>query len=386
MKKKERDPYWDIIKGIGILSIVIGHIVATGTLHNFVYTYHLAIFYFVAIYFYDEKKYGDKPYKYFGSRLRGVWFKYVAYCWIVIFFHNFFARHNFFTGIPPHGINEYLVEFLNTLLLKHSELFLSAVWFISTLVIANGIFAVIMFVARRISKAFLNNVKIKYLAIITATIICGVTGVYLTANQLELEYHSHTVFLIMPLCVLGYFYRIFIKKTNFSEKFSKWYIALPISIITASFLLFIAKKGLQIELAKGLIINGYMFYIVTTIGIVFCLSLAQLLVKIPIVKNVFSILGKHSFAIMAFHFVAIKSVDVIYSYFINETRPKIIGKWITSYPDKLFFVYLLAATIGPVVFSIIFDFINEKVQDKITELDNKRKVKKLTNGKKEEAH
>ena len=151
-------------------------------------------------------------------------------------------------------------------------------------------------------------------------------------------------------------------------------------------MLFIAKKGLQIELAKGLIINGYMFYIVTTIGIVFCLSLAQLLVKIPIVKNVFSILGKHSFAIMAFHFVAIKSVDVIYSYFINETRPKIIGKWITSYPDKLFFVYLLAATIGPVVFSIIFDFINEKVQDKITELDNKRKVKKLTNGKKEEAH
>ena len=259
MNKKERDPYWDIVKGIGILSIVIGHI-ATGFLHNFVYTYHLAIFYFVAIYFYNEKKYGDKPYKYFGSRLKGVWFKYVAYCWIVIFFHNFFARHNFFTGIPQYGINEYLVEFLNTLLLKHSELFLSAVWFISTLVIANGIFAVIMFVSRRISKVFSSNDNIKYLAIITASIICGITGVYLTANQLELEYHSHTVFLIIPICSLGYFYRIFIKNTEFSKKFSKWFIFLPVLCLSSLTLFIVAKRGLQIELAKGLIINGYVLY------------------------------------------------------------------------------------------------------------------------------
>ena len=71
-------------------------------------------------------------------------------------------RHNFFIGIPPYGVNEYLVEFLNTLLLNHSELFLSAVWFVSTLVIANGLFAVIIFTARRMSKAFLESKKIKY--------------------------------------------------------------------------------------------------------------------------------------------------------------------------------------------------------------------------------
>ena len=69
------------------------------------------------------------------------------------------------------------------------------------------------------------------------------------------------------------------------------------------------------------------------------------------------------------------------SSWVNPSENSCLVDW-----RKLFFVYLLAATIGPVVFSIIFDFINEKVQDKITELDNKRKVKKLTNGKKEEAH
>ena len=370
MNKKERDPYWDVVKGIGIFSIVIGHI-ATGTLHNFVYTYHLAIFYFVATYFYKEEIYGDKPYKYFGNRLRGVWFKFVIYCWLVIFFHNFFVRHNFFVGIPPYGINEYLVEFLNTLLLNHSELFLSAVWFISTLVIANGLFAVIIFTSRRISKAFLGSRKIKYLSIIAATAICGITGVYLTANQLELEYHSHTVFLILPICVLGYLYRILIKNTSFTRKISNWYISLPICLISFLFLLFTAKKGWQIELAKGLIINGYMFYIVTAVGIAFCLSLAQLLVKIPIIKQIFSILGKHSFSIMALHFVAIKSVDVIYSYLINETNPEIIGNWITSYPDRLFMVYLIAGTVFPVIFSIIFDYINENIIDKIVKFNKK---------------
>ena len=120
-----------------------------------------------------------------------------------------------------------------------------------------------------------------------------------------------------------------------------------------------------------------MFYIITTTGIVFCLTLAKFLIKIPIIKNIFSIIGKHSFAIMALHFVFIKSVDVIYSYFINETRPEIIGKWITSYPNKLFIAYLIAGTLIPVLFSITFDFVNEKVLNNIFKLNGEKHEKIL---------
>ena len=65
-QKKARSLYWDIVKGWGIIAIVLGH---TGYFAGaFVYLFHLALFFFITGYFYNETKYGDTPFLYFGSR------------------------------------------------------------------------------------------------------------------------------------------------------------------------------------------------------------------------------------------------------------------------------------------------------------------------------
>lgn len=51
--KKERDPYWECVKGIAILAIVVGH--GYELLHDFVYAWHLSVFFFVSGWFYNEK-------------------------------------------------------------------------------------------------------------------------------------------------------------------------------------------------------------------------------------------------------------------------------------------------------------------------------------------
>lgn len=64
-QKKARSLYWDIVKGWGIIAIVLGH---TGYFAGaFVYLFHLALFFFITGYFYNETKYGDTPFLYFGS-------------------------------------------------------------------------------------------------------------------------------------------------------------------------------------------------------------------------------------------------------------------------------------------------------------------------------
>jgi hypothetical protein len=56
-QKKARSLYWDIVKGWGIIAIVLGH---TGYFAGaFVYLFHLALFFFITGYFYNETKYGD---------------------------------------------------------------------------------------------------------------------------------------------------------------------------------------------------------------------------------------------------------------------------------------------------------------------------------------
>lgn len=371
MEKNKRKKIWDIVKGIGIISIVIGHATTISEVHDFVYMYHLAIFYFVAAYFYNEQKYGDDPGKNLGEKLKANWTKYVFYSTILILLHNVFIKYNFYAPdtVVYSDFKSIIVPILDSMTFKRYELFAGALWFVPTLIFALGIFGGIVYIARKISNTLCHkfeNAKkyVKYIIIIVLVSLCGVLGVYLNKNAIGLNYHAHTVFLILPICGLGYFAREYKDNIN---KIKKWYIAIPIFIVSTAFLLyFIIKKNMQIELSKEMIVNGYMFYILSFIGICFCISLATILEKIPIINKLISLLGKHSFTIMALHFASMKLVDVIYCKMINETNPEIISKWVTSYPEKLWILYVVVGCILPLIFSIIV----EKVKGIIVKFEN----------------
>lgn len=55
-KLKKRDTYWDVIKGIGILSIVLGH---SQLFHLEVSWYQIPIFFLVAGYLFKEESVDD---------------------------------------------------------------------------------------------------------------------------------------------------------------------------------------------------------------------------------------------------------------------------------------------------------------------------------------
>ena len=66
IKGKNDRMFWNIVKAIGIISIVIGH--SCEHLVKFVYFYHLAIFFFIGGALYDESKYGNNPYLNISSK------------------------------------------------------------------------------------------------------------------------------------------------------------------------------------------------------------------------------------------------------------------------------------------------------------------------------
>lgn len=362
-KEKKRELFWDIVKGIEIISIVIGHTTPKLTLIKFVYMYHLIIFYFVSACFYNESKYGDKPFEYFGKRLKSTWPKYVFYAVLLILLHNTFIKYNFYNPATPLYTKkeEKLVMILNTMMFSSNELFAGALWFIPTLLFALGMFGGIIYFSRKFTDFICNKIEktnkikkyIKYAIIIGLSVLGGYIGVFLNENELSLLYHIHTSFLVVPICTLGYFAREFI---GILKKAKKLYITIPVFIIsTATLLFFVIKEKFQIELSAEMIVNGYMFYIISFVGICFCLSFAAIIEKIPIVNKIIAAFGRHSFTVMALHFVCIKGIDVVYSKIINETNPEIISQWVSSYKDKLWIWYVILGVIIPVVFSIILD-------------------------------
>jgi acyltransferase len=47
MKQTSREVYLDIVKGIGILLVVIGHLQLDNVIRNFIYAFHMPLFFYV---------------------------------------------------------------------------------------------------------------------------------------------------------------------------------------------------------------------------------------------------------------------------------------------------------------------------------------------------
>lgn len=302
--------------------------------------------------------------------MKASWTKYVFYVCILVVLHNLLIKYHLYNPntIVYEKFSDIIVPLLNSITFNTPELFAGALWFVPVLLISSGLFGGMIYVSKQFATRLCLKIhkneepikkSIKYVFLWIITILYGILGVYLNEKKLELGYHIHTVFLVIPIFTLGYFVN---KNTDKMKKIKKWYIMIPTLVISTFFLLYIIKKGMTIDLAIEKIINGYMFYIVSIIGILFCISLAVNIEKIPVINKIFAFLGKHSFSIMALHFLCVKVVDVIYSKMIGEVNAEIISKWVTSYPEKIWGIYVIAGCFFPTIISVIIEIIKSKIQ------------------------
>lgn len=79
--------YWNIVKGLGILLVVIGHTMSPW--RDFIYTYHMSLFFFVSGILYKEK-YSFDFFCFLSRRMKTLWLPYIKYGILYIFLHNLF--------------------------------------------------------------------------------------------------------------------------------------------------------------------------------------------------------------------------------------------------------------------------------------------------------
>lgn len=67
-----------ILKGIAIILMVIGHAEAPEMLTNFIYTFHMPLFFMAAGYFFD-RKYLSQPGVFIGKRIKGLYLPFLKW-------------------------------------------------------------------------------------------------------------------------------------------------------------------------------------------------------------------------------------------------------------------------------------------------------------------
>ena len=82
-----RNTVISICKGIAIILMVIGHAEAPELVTNFIYTFHMPLFFIAAGYFFSRKYLSD-PWTFISKRVKGLYFPFLKWSFFFLILHN----------------------------------------------------------------------------------------------------------------------------------------------------------------------------------------------------------------------------------------------------------------------------------------------------------
>ena len=339
--RAERLPEIDILKGIGIISVVIGHAVNTDNFYSvpaeyirrFVYLYHLAVFFFCSGYLLRAKSL-----KNIILRFVKQYVMFLLICISSFVLIPLWLKTNIVEWI---GIRGLLIKIKHILLFRLDGYFTGAMWFMPFMAIASALYSIILNIKEK------SNI-LYYLVVF----VSGVLGIILVSARGIGRYYIWLALLMIPIMAIGNEY----DRIKGVVKHQR----IPVFAVVFTMLL-ICIKG-EIELSKGIIYGRIAFYPVILLGLLFCIQLKDSLLKISILSTIFELIGRNSMYIMGYHFIAFKIIDAIMSIFC-KTSVEQLRLFPYSFPQCRV-LYILGGLLIPCLIGLAISRINEYIKDR----------------------
>lgn len=308
----DRSKNIDVVKGFGIILMVLGH--CGFPFSHFIYLFHMAIFFIVSGYCYNSK-YTDNTHGVlivFKKRIRSLYIPYVVYSVAYLLLWNVFLKLNIYTdninflkfGIRNHfGLVEYITfgkvikQFLLIVLfLGNGGQMGSALWFLRCLFAVTMCYTIIDFLLKKIIPQY------EKIAQFIVAILFFLVAFWLSNKGIKLFGFD----LILATYVLFYFGTL-INNELFSLNGLnlKTYVFFLVSIIT----LLICNQTGSVELSARVYTNVVFFSVASLAGWFFMYSLSEIICKYEI-SSFFAYLGKNTIPIIGLHFLCFKIVSI----------------------------------------------------------------------------
>lgn len=365
-QSSSRSRFWDLVRGIGIFSIVIGHSCSAAI--PYVYTYHLAIFFFVSGFLYNEKKYGLDPFGHMAAKLKSSWPKYVTYMSAFILMRNPFLKVGINAPDLLYNRSYTIAAMANTIVFQGMEPMGGALWFVPFWILSLSIFGGTMWFSLRMvpngiippdsdgQNPDLSASSLSILMVTVISILFGISGVMFIFRGLILSYQLHLAFLVQPFLACGWLMRC---RLPDYKKLLTWYLALP----CAALLVWIVRRQqLYIDISLGRIGNGWQYFLLAFLGIYCCMYLASLLERILPVSRLISLWGRYSFDIMALHFLVFKIIDLIYGRLILSDSMESYSSFPSAYSHILWPLYAILGTTLPAWIVLAAETVVKKIR------------------------
>lgn len=136
----------DILKGIGIILVVIGHSGCPIIIREFIYSFHMPLFFIASGYFFNETCIENKM-GYTYRKIKGIYFPYLKWSIIFLLLHNLFyycgilnSSYGTPSGICPqlYSLKDILSHLLNIIFKMdgHDSFLLGVYWFMRSIFVA----------------------------------------------------------------------------------------------------------------------------------------------------------------------------------------------------------------------------------------------------------
>ena len=328
---------FSIMKGLAIISVVLGHCAIHPFINDFVNQYHLAVFFFVAGYFFKTKSLTNFK-SYALKKVKRLYIPFITYGLVFLLLHNILCDLYIYDGKLDES--EIVLGGLKLILrLVSSESLLGAMWFCPALLIVSLLSFFLFWISNRFN---LSNFYLFALAFFIGWVGCSchIKSPYCIWQSLQ----------ISAIFYSGYAFR------HYQYIFSCQQKKLLFLFVSIIFIYVMTKLELYAHLQPANINNenGLIILLISCIGSIGMYCLASLLNETKAGRGI-SVCGNYSFSIMALHFLSFKSINaiqcLIYGYDLTM---------ISSFPclrldNGWWVVYLLTGLVLPILSSYIYN-------------------------------
>lgn len=322
----KRDIKVDIVKGLGIIMVVWAH--ANGPLSDYIVQFHMPLFFFISGMLFQPEKNSCK--EYIIKKMKCLLFPFWG--WNMLMFPLFYILYYW----KQWSLKTFFAWFFEILLTVNKVPFLGATWFLPSLFWVS--------ISVKLLMTFFDKNVVGYLKLIIISVCLCIIGF-----NMDLPYKiSRTL-----ICAMFYVSGFCIKQWRIFQA-NKY--KLPIACCCGMIFIVIAKNN---ECAMGSNVYRYKVgFIVGAFAAIFCiLLLAEWLLyykELWFVRNLI-FLGKNTFTIMVWHFLAFRIAIVFQIVFLHIDINALVAFPIYDTSGIWWIVYTLVGIYGSLLWKYILE-------------------------------
>lgn len=328
IEKQHRNISIDIAKGIGIILVVLGHTKGPKELINFIYCFHMPLFFFISGYLFNFDKWSNRFSEFIKTRINRLIIPYfvMSLCFFYPFW--FVLGRKFGEGkdlnIVP--IKDFIGIFYGSAV-DHYMDFNTPLWFLLCLFISEIIF---FFILKKFKKSVYR---------IFSVIVISLMGYYIS-KYYALPWSFDVAMVVQLFFFTGYYMK---KKNVVLTSFS--------GIISLIIFVYIVNQFGRVDTAT----RGYgsilAYYMGGISGTLFTLWISQLISNVGVLAKKISFFGMQSMSVFMWHNLGFKVASIIFVY--------IIGMDLKDAHVNHYFIYTLIS----IAFTLIVLFIRNCIQN-----------------------